>query len=164
MFSGRNLNNRVNHLHERAPRIVYNDSESTFPKLPELDNSVSIHHRNICILATKLYKMRIPSNKGIKQTISSQRIVLIGYWRTVQRIMKCLQQRETGCTSWTKTSRLQSQIGVAIFASFWQEKPWRQNRTPSPFFVIVSLSMRHYVQADLLSHANIINVVLESSP
>ena len=83
--------------------------------------------------------------------------------RTVQRIMTWLQQRKTGCTSWTKTSRLHSQIGVAIFASFRQEKPWRQNRTPSPFFVIVSLSMQHYVEADLLSHANFINVVLGSS-
>lgn len=58
MFCGRNLNNRINSLHEEAPRIVYNGSESTFPKLPELNNSVSIHHRNICLLATELYKMK----------------------------------------------------------------------------------------------------------
>ena len=76
--------------------------------------------------------------------------------------MTWFQQRKTGCTSWTKTCRLQSQIGVAIFASFRQEKPWRQNRSPSLFFVIVSLSMQYYVQADLLSHANFINVALGS--
>ena len=50
-----------------------------------------------------------------------------------------------------------------MFCSFRQEGPWRQNRTLSPFFVKVSLSMRHYVQADLLRPANFINVVLESS-
>ena len=82
------------------------------------------------------------SNKSIKQTINSWRIVLIGYWRTVQHIMTWLQQRKTVCTSWTKTSRLHNQIGVASFASFRQEKPWRQNRAPSPFFVIVRLLMR----------------------
>ena len=61
------------------------------------------------------------------------------------------------------TSRLQSQIGLAIFASFRQKKPWRQNRTPLLFFVVVSWAMQHYAQADLLSHANFINVALGSS-
>ena len=50
---------------------------------------------------------------------------MIGYWRTVQRIMTWLQQQKTGFTSWIKSSGLQSQIGVATFASFQQEKPWR---------------------------------------
>ena len=103
------------------------------------------------------------SNKGIKQTINSRRIVLIGYCGTAQRIITWLQQQKTSCTSWTKTFRLQSQIGVAIFASFRQEKRWRKNLTPSSFFVIVSLSMRHCVRTDLLSHGNIIHVALESS-
>ena len=62
--------------------------------------------------------------------------------RTVQQILTWLQQWKTGCTFWTKISHLHSQIGVAIFAYFWQENPWRQNQAPSPFFVIVSLSMR----------------------
>ena len=33
MFCQRSSNTRINHLHERALRIVYNDNESTF-KLP----------------------------------------------------------------------------------------------------------------------------------
>ena len=76
----------------------------------------------ITVLVFQLPPNQQLPNKGIKQTINSRRIVFIGYWRTVQRIMTSLQQRKTGCTSWTKTSRLQSQIGVTIFASFWQEK------------------------------------------
>ena len=40
MFCGRNFNNRINHLHERSLKIVYNDYESSFQKLFELDNSV----------------------------------------------------------------------------------------------------------------------------
>ena len=103
------------------------------------------------------------SNKVIKQPINSRRIVPIGYWRTAQNIMTWLQQQKNGCTSWTKTFRLQSQIGVAIFVSFRQEKPCRQKWIPSPFFVTVSWSIRHYGQADLLSLANFLIVVLESS-
>ena len=58
MFSSRQGNNRTNHLHERALKIVYNDYESTFKNLLELDNSVSIHHRNIRLLSIELYKVK----------------------------------------------------------------------------------------------------------
>ena len=47
MFCGRKSNKRVNHLHERALRIVYNDNQSSFENLLTKDRSVSIHHRNI---------------------------------------------------------------------------------------------------------------------
>ena len=58
MFCSRQENNRTNHLHERALKIVYNDYESTFKNLLELDNSVSIHHRNIWLLSIELYKVK----------------------------------------------------------------------------------------------------------
>ena len=58
MFCGRQENNQINHLHERALRIVYNDYKSTFENLLELDNSVSIHHRNIRLLSIELYKVK----------------------------------------------------------------------------------------------------------
>ena len=55
MFCARNLNNRINHLLEMSLRIVYNDYESSFQELLELDNSVSVHHRNIRLLAVELF-------------------------------------------------------------------------------------------------------------
>ena len=58
MFCGKNLNNRINHLYERPLRIVYNDYESSFQELLELDNSVSIHHRNIRLLEIELFKVK----------------------------------------------------------------------------------------------------------
>ena len=58
MIWGKILNNRINHFHERSLRIVYNDYESSFQELLELDNSASIHHRNICLLAIVLFKVR----------------------------------------------------------------------------------------------------------
>ena len=58
VICGRQENNRINHLDERALRIVYNDYKSTFENLLELDNSVSIHHRNIRLLSIELYKVK----------------------------------------------------------------------------------------------------------
>ena len=37
-------------------RIVYNDDKSTFSELLNIDGSVSIHHRNIRLLALEVYK------------------------------------------------------------------------------------------------------------
>ena len=58
MFCGRSSNNCNDHLYERALRIVYNDHSSTFQDLLLKDNSVSIHHRNIFLLAIELYKAK----------------------------------------------------------------------------------------------------------
>ena len=54
----RSSNTRINHLHERALRIAYNDNESTFEDLLKKDNSVSIHHKNIRLLGIELYKVK----------------------------------------------------------------------------------------------------------
>ena len=50
-------NNKINRLHERCLQIVYNDKLSSFNGLFEKDGSVSIHMRNIQILANKMYKL-----------------------------------------------------------------------------------------------------------
>ena len=56
MFHSRTLNNNINRLHERYLRIKYNDNTSSFTDLLEIDNSLSVHYRNIQVLATELYK------------------------------------------------------------------------------------------------------------
>ena len=58
MFSSRSSNNRINHLYERALRIVSNDHSSLFEDLLAKYNSVLIHHRNIRFLAIELYKAK----------------------------------------------------------------------------------------------------------
>ena len=47
MFYSRRLKNRINNLHERALKIVYKDSELSFEELLKLDNSCTIHQRNL---------------------------------------------------------------------------------------------------------------------
>ena len=58
MLHSRKLNSRVNKLHERALRIVYQDYASSFTELLEKDNSTTMHNRNIQLLATELFKIK----------------------------------------------------------------------------------------------------------
>ena len=58
MFHSRRLNNKINLIHERALRITYGDRISTFQELLSKDNSVSIHHRNLQVLATEIFRIR----------------------------------------------------------------------------------------------------------
>ena len=57
MFHSRSLNNKINFLHERALRITYDDKNLTFEELLKKDKSVSIHHRNLQILAIEMFKV-----------------------------------------------------------------------------------------------------------
>ena len=58
MFHSRVLNNKLNKLHERALRIVYNNSTLSFDELLSLDNSFTIHERNVQKLAIEMYKVQ----------------------------------------------------------------------------------------------------------
>ena len=57
MFHSRELNNRMNSIHERALRIVYKDTRSSFLELLTKDESFTIHERNIQTLGIELYKV-----------------------------------------------------------------------------------------------------------
>ena len=59
MLHSRGLNNKINRIHESALRITYNGKSSTFQELLDKDNSVSIHHRNIRVLAIEFTKFYI---------------------------------------------------------------------------------------------------------
>ena len=57
MCHSRTINNKINHLHERCLRVIYNDKISSFKELLERDGSVPIHNRNLQILATEIFKV-----------------------------------------------------------------------------------------------------------
>ena len=69
MFHSRNLNNRINNIHERALRITYKDYNSTFQDLLEKDNSVTVHQRNLQVLATEIFKTKNGYNPPLMNEI-----------------------------------------------------------------------------------------------
>ena len=57
MCHGRTLDNKINKLHERALRLVYDDKQSTCEELLNINKSITIQNRNLQVLATELYKV-----------------------------------------------------------------------------------------------------------
>ena len=59
MSHSRAMNNRINKIHEKALRLVYKDKTNlSLDDLLKKDKSVSIHQRNLQILATDIQKTR----------------------------------------------------------------------------------------------------------
>ena len=57
MCHNRSLNVRINRIHERALRIVYRNYDLPFESLLRKAETVTIHHRNLQLLATEMYKV-----------------------------------------------------------------------------------------------------------
>jgi len=58
MCHSRELNHKINQLHERALRVVYKNSSLTFQQLLEMDKSFTIHERNLQKLAIEMYRVK----------------------------------------------------------------------------------------------------------
>ena len=58
MFCSRGANNRINKLHERALRLVYDDYETSFSDLLAIDGSFTVHHTNYQTLLLEIYKIK----------------------------------------------------------------------------------------------------------
>ena len=57
MCHSRTANSKINKLHERCLRIIYNDKKSSFKELLETEKFVPIHVKNLQVLATKMFKV-----------------------------------------------------------------------------------------------------------
>ena len=57
MFYSHSINNEINRLHKRVLRIIYSDFKSSFENFLEKDGTVSIHVKNLQILATEMFKI-----------------------------------------------------------------------------------------------------------
>ena len=58
MFCSRSMNNKINHIHERALRLVYQDYTTPFKDLLKQDGSLTFHHRNIHQVAIEMFKTK----------------------------------------------------------------------------------------------------------
>ena len=74
MFCSRKMNRKINHIHERGLRLVYEDYESSFNDLLKKDNSVSIHHRNIQQVAIEMFKVKNKLCPEMVQSLFSQNV------------------------------------------------------------------------------------------
>ena len=63
------LNRRINNIHERSLRLVYEDYISSFEELLHKDNSVTVHERNIQALATEVFRVKIGISPKIMEDI-----------------------------------------------------------------------------------------------
>ena len=68
-FCSRKINNRMNRIQNRALTVIYKDYVSTFAQLLEKDSSVSIHSRNLQVLASEIFKARDNLSLSIVQNI-----------------------------------------------------------------------------------------------
>ena len=69
IFHSRRLNNRINHIHERALRIIYQDYNSSFKELLRKDSSLTSHQRNLKLLVTEMFKVKIGCAPNIVKEI-----------------------------------------------------------------------------------------------
>ena len=67
MFHSRQLNQKINKIQERALRITYKDTESTFSELLQKDCAVTIHTKNLQMLMTEMYKTKNGLNPSFMQ-------------------------------------------------------------------------------------------------
>ena len=66
------MNKKINHIHERALRLVYDDYITSFEDLLIKDNSVSIRHCNIQKVAIEMFKVQKQFVPGVhKKSIPS---------------------------------------------------------------------------------------------
>ena len=69
MLHSKQINYKINEFHVRVLRIVYNDHFSSFEELLFKDKSVTVHQRNLQILATEMYKILNEISPDIMQDI-----------------------------------------------------------------------------------------------
>ena len=69
MCHNRTYNNKINRLHERCLRLIYNDKQSSFEELLIKDNSVSVHHKNLQALAIEMCKVYCKMSPEIMQDV-----------------------------------------------------------------------------------------------
>ena len=105
----RALNNRINTLHERCLRIVYQNKKSDFETLLKYDKSATIHVRNIHFLVPEIYKVKNNISPEIMRDIFHFQELQLKEWYP-----SCFQKHENNI-AWERDGiKLRSQNMVTI--------------------------------------------------
>ena len=73
MLHDRGFISTINHIHEIALRIAYQDFKSSFAELSINDNSVSIHQQNLQLLVTEVHRTTLNLNPSFMKEIFAER-------------------------------------------------------------------------------------------
>ena len=76
MLHDRSVYKKVTTIHERALRISYKDSCSNFEKLLLKANTLSIHHKNLQLLATEIFTTQKNLNPTFMNKIFDKKYVV----------------------------------------------------------------------------------------
>ena len=128
MFHSREVNHKINHLHERALRVVYNNNRYlTFQKLLEMDKSFTIHERNLQKLAIEMYKVKEkmcpkPFQELFTPTVRGRNEWVIPSAKTVNRGLETIRYR--GPKTWELVPKdIKASSSLAVFKS--KIKEWK---------------------------------------
>ena len=73
MFQEKSVNKKRNEIYERALRISYKDSCSNFEEFLLKANTVSIHHKNLQLPATEIFKTQKNLNPSFMNKIFDEK-------------------------------------------------------------------------------------------
>ena len=69
MNHSRKLNQRINKIHERALTVVCNENYLSFEDLLCKDNSTTIHVKNLQVLVTEMFKVKLGISPAIMKDV-----------------------------------------------------------------------------------------------
>ena len=105
MFHSKQINHKINKLHERALRIVYNDHFSSFKELLSKDKSITVYQRDLQILATEMYKILNGVSPDIMKDIletKNDTVILVMRQHFPQEILKQLDMDYRSSLTWIR--------------------------------------------------------------
>ena len=72
MFHSRRMEHKINKIYERALRIIHpSDSKLTFKELLDKNKTASIHQKNLQVLATEIFKVKLNISSDILKELLS---------------------------------------------------------------------------------------------
>ena len=93
MFHSSIMNNKINRLHERCMRLIHGDKMSSFEELLQQDKCISIHSRNLQMLATEMFKVHRSISPPILSEFFCRRDISYNFCRAKSKI----------CFSWSES-------------------------------------------------------------
>ena len=99
MFHSRGASNKINHLHERLLRIVYQDNISSFEDLLKKDRSFTIHQRNIKSLVIELFEVKRNISNNVMYDIFQTRKINYNVRSQTDFASICVNNKKFGLNS-----------------------------------------------------------------